>query len=358
MRDFSLGDALRLTLFGQSHGPAVGCVLDGFPSGQAIDWDRVRAFMARRAPGKNAWSTPRQETDAWEILSGLNADGVPCGAPLTAVIRNENKHSFDYADLLGKPRPGHADFTAGFKYGACWDARGGGQFSARLTAPLCLAGALCLQYLEDKKIRICAHIARIGDTEDAVPDTVHPALPLYPEGAFPVIDPEKGEQMKREIENARAAGDSVDGAVRCLITGLLPGMGGPYFGGLEGRLAQALFGIPAVKGLWFGNTQTHGSENNDPFCMDAASPCGIGTVTNHCGGILGGITNGMPVHFTVAFKPTPSIAKIQQTVDIRALKETSLTIHGRHDPCVVPRAVPVVEAVAALVLTDMMLQGE
>lgn len=357
MADFTIGEKLKITLFGQSHGPAVGCVLDGFPSGQAIDWDQVRAFMARRAPGKNAWSTPRKETDEWEILSGLNDDGSPCGAPLTAVIRNENKRSFDYADLFGKPRPGHADFTAAFKYGACWDARGGGQFSARLTAPLCLAGALCMQYLERYHVTVAAHIARIGGVEDAVPDTVHPALPLYPEGSFPVIDNARGEQMKREIENARSAGDSVDGAVRCLVTGLLPGMGGPYFGGLEGKLAQALFGIPAVKGIQFGDTRSHGSENNDPFCMDTAAACGIGTVTNHCGGILGGITNGMPVHFTVSFKPTPSIAQAQQTVDIRVLKETSLTIHGRHDPCVVPRAVPVVEAVTAIVLTDLMLQG-
>lgn len=355
MADFTLGDKLKITLFGQSHGPAVGCVLDGFPAGQVIDWDRVRAFMARRAPGQNAWSTPRKEKDEWEIVSGLNGDGCPCGAPLTALIRNENKHSSDYADLLGKPRPGHADFTAGIKYGSCWDGRGGGQFSARLTAPLCLAGALCLQYLEEKNIHVAAHIARIGRVWDETPDTVHPPLPLYPEGAFPVIDQEKGEQMKQAIEEAREAGDSVDGAVRCIVTGFPAGVGGPSFGGMEGKIAQALFGIPAVKGVWFGDTQTFGSENNDAFCMENGT---VATVTNHCGGILGGITNGMPLHFTAAFKPTPSIAKTQQTVDTRALRETPLAIHGRHDPCVVPRAVPVVEAVTALVLTDMMLQGE
>ena len=355
MSDFSIGDKLRVTIFGQSHGPAVGCVIEGFPAGFSIDWDGVSAFMTRRAPGQNAWSTPRKEADRPEILSGLNERGETCGAPITAVIRNTDTKSGDYEALKATPRPGHADLTALLKYGTAWDNRGGGQFSARLTAPLCFAGALCIQLLAQKGVQIAAHIARIGGIKDAVPDTVHPVLPLYKAGDFPVTDPKQGEAMKREIEEARQAGDSVDGAVRCIITGIKSGLGGPYFGGLEGKLAQALFGIPAVKGVQFGDTQSHGSENNDAYCLNDALPSGVGTATNHCGGILGGITNGMPIHFTVSFKPTPSIARPQETVNIQTMQETTITVPGRHDPCVVPRAVPVVEAVTALVLTDLMV---
>ncbi|MBR3741565.1 MAG: chorismate synthase [Clostridia bacterium] len=354
MADFTIGDKLKVTLFGQSHGPAIGCVIDGFPVGKRIDWDAVNAFMARRAPGQNAWSTLRKEADAPEVLSGLNVDGLTCGAPIAAVIRNTNQHSGDYPDLLNVPRPGHADYAAGVKYGPAWDFRGGGQFSGRLTAPLCFAGALCLQWLVERNIQIAAHIARVGSIWDAVPDTVKPVFPLYETGAFPVIDPEKGKAMQKEIEQAKQAGDSVDGAVRCIVTGFPAGVGGPYFGGLEGKLSYALFGIPAVKGVQFGDTQPHGSENNDAFCMENGA---VSTVTNHCAGILGGISNGMPLHFTLSFKPTPSIAKAQQTVDLKEKKETALAIRGRHDPCVVPRAVPVVEAVTAIILTDLLLQG-
>ena len=354
MSDNSIGDKLRVTIFGQSHGPAIGCVIDGFPAGFSIDWEAVNAFMARRAPGQNAWSTPRKEADTPEILSGLNEAGRTCGAPLTAVIRNTNQHSGDYPDLLNVPRPGHADYAAGIKYGPAWDYRGGGQFSGRLTAPLCFAGALCIQWLAEKNVRIAAHIARIGAICDEVPDTVHPQFPLYAAGAFPVIDPEKGKAMQDEIEAAKAAGDSVDGAVRCIVTGFPAGIGGPYFGGLEGKLAQALFGIPAVKGVQFGDVRHFGSENNDAFCVKDGA---VRTATNHCGGILGGISTGMPVSFTVSFKPTPSISLPQQSVNLRTMAETTLTVQGRHDPCVVPRAVPVVEAAAAIVLLDMILQG-
>ena len=352
MADFSIGERLRVTLFGQSHGPAVGCVIDGFPAGVSIDWDRVRAFMARRAPGQNAWSTPRREADEFEILSGLNEQGLSCGAPISALIRNTDTRSRDYPDLRRFPRPGHADYAATCKYGDAWDYRGGGHFSARLTAPLCLAGALCVQYLESRGVRVGAHIARIGDSVDAVPSFVSPTLPLYPPDAFPVIDPIQVEQMKREIESARQFGDSVGGEVRCIVTGFPAGIGGPYFGGLEGKLAQALFGIPAVKGVLFGDPGDYGIENNDPYRLKDGR---VSTVSNHCGGILGGISNGMPLHFTVTFKPTPSISRQQQTVDLRDMKEAPLTLQGRHDPCVVPRAVPVVEAATAIVLTDLLL---
>ncbi|MBR6187082.1 MAG: chorismate synthase [Clostridia bacterium] len=352
MSDNSMGEKLRVTVFGQSHGPAVGCVIEGYPAGRLIDLERVRAFMARRAPGQNAWSSPRKEADEPEILSGLNERGLTCGAPITAVIRSTNTKSQDYEALRRVPRPGHADYTALCRYGPAWDNRGGGNFSARLTAPLCFAGALALQLLEEKGVKVCAHIARIGPVRDAKPDPARPALPLYAPGAFPVIDADAGERMRQAIEEARQNLDSVDGEVRCIAVGLPAGLGGPYFGGLEGRLAQALFGIPAVKGLEFGETQPFGSENNDAFCVENGV---VRTNTNHAGGILGGISTGMPICFTVRLKPTPSIGKPQQSVDLETMEETTLSIRGRHDPCVAPRAVPVVEAVTALVLADLLL---
>lgn len=350
----SIGEKLKVTIFGQSHGPAIGAVVEGFPAGMVIDWAALSAFMARRAPGQNAWSTQRKEGDKPEILSGMNAGNVTSGAPITAVIYNTNAHSKDYPDLTVVPRPGHADFAATLKYGANWDYRGGGPFSGRLTAPVCFAGALCKQYLKEVYgIEISAHIARIGYTRDEMPDTVHPRLPFYGEADFPVIQPEAGEKMKAEIESARQNGDSVDGEIRCVVTGLPGGIGGPLFAGLEGRMAQGLFGIPAVKGVVFGDTQIHGSENNDPFCVENDE---IRTKTNHHGGILGGISTGMPLHFTVSMKPTPSIAKAQTSVNMQEKRETEMSIQGRHDPCVVPRAVPVIEAITAIILTDMMLQ--
>ncbi len=352
MGDFTIGDTFRVTLFGQSHGPAIGCVVDGYPAGRVIDWDQVNALMARRAPGQNAWSTPRKEADAPEILSGLNEKGETCGAPIAALIRNTNTRSQDYPDLLTTPRPSHGDYTAGLKYGESWDYRGGGQFSARLTAPLCFAGALALQELKRRGIAVCAYIARVGGVSAAAPDSLSPALPLYAPGAFPAPDPETAERMKAEIEAARQRGDSVDGDVGCIVTGFPAGVGGPYFGGLEGKLAQALFGIPAVKGVSFGDTRKNGKDNNDAYCIENGR---VKTATNHCGGILGGISNGMPLTFTLSFKPTPSIALPQRTVNLKTMEETEITVHGRHDPCVVPRAVPVVEAAAAIALLDLLL---
>ena len=358
MRDFTFGDRLKITLFGQSHGPAVGCVMEGFPAGFHVDWEQAKAFLARRAPGQNPWSTQRREQDLPDVLSGLNQEGIPCGAPITAVIRNENVRSGDYEDLRHIPRPGHADFSARLKYGDAADMRGGGPFSARLTAPLCLAGAMAIQYLAAKGVQISAHIASIGSIADAVPDPVHPALPLYENGAFPVIDPEKGKLMKQCIADARKENDSVGGVVRCVAVSLPGGLGGPLFGGMEGNLSQAIFAIPAVKGVAFGAgfdaARLRGSQNNDAFCVENGA---VRTATNHHGGILGGITTGMPLVFTAAFKPTPSIGLPQQSVDLRTMRETTVTVQGRHDPCVVPRAVPVVEAVTALVLMDLLLQG-
>ena len=348
------GEHLKLSIFGQSHGAGIGMVLDGIPAGLGVDLAALRAFLARRAPGQNAYSTPRKEADAPEFLSGLE-EGTTCGAPIAAVIRNTNTRSGDYANLKDCPRPGHADYTAQIKYQGHQDAAGGGHFSGRLTAPLCIAGGLCKQWLERKGIVISAHIAMIADIWDTPYDPVSPATDrvLSP---FPTLDAGKGEQMQARIAQAKENLDSVGGIVECAVTGLPAGLGAPMFGGMEGRLAQMLYGIPAVKGVEFGAgfgvASLRGSQSNDPFRVEDGK---IVTQTNNCGGILGGITDGMPLIFRAAFKPTPSIAQAQKSVRLSTLEECTLEVRGRHDPCIVPRAVPVVESAAAIVLMDMLL---
>ncbi len=348
------GESLKLSIFGQSHGPAVGMVLDGIPAGLPVDQEKLQAFLSRRAPGKNAFSTPRKETDSVEFLGGV-LNGFTCGAPIAATIANTNTRSGDYAGLMDCPRPGHADYTAQIKYGGFQDASGGGHFSGRLTAPLCIAGGLCLQWLEARGIRVGAHIASIAGIADTYFHPIAPELDAV-DGDFPVLSREAGTRMQQAIAEARAAGDSVGGIVECAVTGLPAGLGEPMFGGTENRIAQILYGIPAVKGVEFGEgfgaAALRGSENNDSFLAVDGK---ISTKTNHCGGILGGITNGMPVLFRAAFKPTPSIACIQETVSLSRKSAVPLQIHGRHDPCIVPRAVPVVEAAAAVALYDLIL---
>ena len=355
----TLGNKLRVTVFGQSHAPAIGCVIEGLPAGFAPDMERVAAFMARRAPGQNAWSTQRKERDEPEILSGL-VDGRTCGAPLAMRICNSNQHSKDYSGLKRTPRPSHADYTALVKYGDSYDIRGGGQFSGRLTAPLCFAGALALQILEQRGITVAAHIARIADISDETPDFAAVSredLSVLDGKEFPVFSDTAGAAMGDAIEAARLAADSVGGIIRCFALGMPAGIGEPMFGGVENRLASALFGIPAVRGVSFGTgfgaAALRGSEHNDPFVMDGDT---VAARTNHAGGILGGITTGMPVVVNIAVKPTASIGQMQDTVDLETKTNTSLTIHGRHDPCIVPRAVPVVEAVTALTLLDMLME--
>ncbi len=351
------GENLRLIIFGESHGPAIGMALDGIPAGLSVNEDALQAFLARRAPGQNAWSTPRSEADKLEILSGIS-DGHTNGSPITAVIHNTNTRSRDYAELKTRPRPGHADYTAQVKYGGNQDTAGGGHFSGRLTAPLCIAGGMCLQWLEDMGIRIGGHICNIHGIEDEPFDPLSPQLDsIYT--LFPVLDSLQGEKMQTAIANARAEGDSVGGSVECAVVGLQPGFGGPLFAGLEGKLAHILYGIPAVKGVEFGAgfevCNLYGSENNDPFTVKGGK---ILTASNHCGGILGGISNGMPIVFRVAFKPTPSIAKPQQTIDLSTMENTTIQVKGRHDPCIIPRAVPVVEAAAAIAIFDAILGGK
>lgn len=352
------GENIKISIFGQSHSEAVGVVIDGIPAGKKIELEALEAFLAGRAPGKNEYSTARCEMDKPEILSGL-LDGVTCGAPLAAIIRNTNQRSQDYDKLKNLPRPGHADFTAQIKYHGAQDARGGGHFSGRLTAPLCLAGGICLQLLAQAGVEIGAHIAEIASVEDLRFDAANvdkPMLEKVKKAVFPVISAEAGEQMRAAIATAKAEGDSVGGTIECAVLGLPTGVGDAMFGGLEGRISQVLFAVPAVKGVEFGagfaSAKMRGSENNDPFVLKNGI---VRTAGNNHGGILGGISTGMPVIFRAAIKPTPSIAKEQFTVDLKENRESKLKITGRHDPCIAPRAVPCVEAAAAIAIYDAYL---
>ena len=348
------GDNLKLSIFGQSHGPAIGMTLDGIPAGLPVDLDKLQQFLNRRAPGQNDWSTPRKEEDKPEFLAGI-LDGYTCGAPIAAVIHNKNTRSGDYANLKDCPRPGHADYTAQVKYGGFQDAAGGGHFSGRLTAPLCIAGGLCKQWLEANGISIGAHILAIGECGDMYFDPMDPELETVGSD-FPVLDPDAGKAMRELIAQARNAGDSVGGIIECAITGLPAGIGEPMFGGVESRIAQIVYGIPAVKGLEFGIgfdcACVPGSSSNDDFTVVDGK---ILTETNNAGGILGGITNGMPLIFTTAIKATPSIGCKQQSVSLSRTEIQELIVKGRHDPCIVPRAVPVVEAAAAIAIYDLIL---
>ncbi|MDO5111408.1 MAG: chorismate synthase [Clostridia bacterium] len=354
---FSYGERFRVTLFGQSHAPSVGVVIDGLPAGIPFDMDAALAFMARRAPG-GALATARQEADVPEILSGL-VNGHTCGAPIAAVIRNTDARSGDYAGFLDTPRPSHADYAAFLKHGAFHDVRGGGYFSARLTAPLCFAGAIAIQALAARGIALGAHLYSVAQVQDTPFDPVtvssidfarvraH-ALPVNDETILPAI--------QQVIEDARATQDSVGGIVECAATNLPGGLGDPPFDGVENRLCRVLFAIPALRGVEFGAgfaaAAMRGSAHNDPFLYENGV---VKTHTNHHGGALGGLTSGMPLLFRAAFKPTPSIGMEQDTVNLATGENVRLSIMGRHDPCVALRAVPCVEAAAAVALLDMML---
>ncbi|MBR5624365.1 chorismate synthase [bacterium] len=332
------GKNLKVTLFGESHGPAIGCVLDGFPANFTPDLEKVKAFMKRRAPGSQPGSTARCESDAFEILSGLFNEKT-CGTPITAVIKNSDAHSKDYSKLSDLMRPGHADYTMNVKTSGANDYRGGGHSSGRIMAGLCFSGALAIQYLESKGIEVKGRIVSIGAQKNE-------------QNANDILSPE----AKAVIEAARAEGDSVGGVIECEITNLPVGLGEPIFDGVENRFAQAIFGIPAVKGIEFGSgfagTASKGSLNNDSFTVKDGK---IETTTNNHGGSLGGMTSGMPIVFRVAIKPTPSISKPQKSVSLSKQTEEELVIEGRHDACIVPRALPVVEAMAALVALDLLL---
>ncbi len=363
----SFGTTLRVTIFGQSHSPAIGCVIEGLPFGFTPNLDDLRAFMARRAPGQASWATPRKEADLPRILSGLNQRGETCGAPLAIVIENTNTRSGDYDDVLRIPRPGHADFTAQAKWHGHQDVPGGGHFSGRLTAPLCAAGGIALQMLAARDVRIGAHLAQVGDiydepfvarqTDAESQVALRAQLDSLADGrAFPTISMRAGEQMIEQIAAARTEQDSLGGAIECVACGMPAGIGSPLFDGIESAIARIAFGIPAVKALEFGAgfavAGLRGSDNNDPYGVHK------GTVTplkNDAGGNLGGITTGAPIVFRLAIKPTPSIARTQASVDLSTMQEAELALRGRHDPCIAPRAVPIAEALMALALLDCWL---
>ena len=346
----SYGENLRIHIFGESHGSAVGVTMEGIPAGEAVDLDGLQKFLDRRAPGRNPWSTPRKEADVPEFLSGLR-EGKTCGTPVTAILRSANTRSGDYDALRDVPRPGHADYTAWVKYGESRDSRGGGHFSGRLTAPLCVAGGICLQLLAREGITVLSRIAAIGGIRDEGELTASTAAKT-----FPTVSDARGEAMRAAIGEARLAGDSLGGVIECAVLGLPAGLGDPMFDGMENRIASAVFAVPAVKGIEFGAgfaaAGLRGSENNDPFSVENGR---IITTSNHCGGILGGITDGMPLTFRAAVKPTPSIARPQQSVNLKTGKIIPLTVTGRHDPCIVPRAVPCIEAAAAIAVYDALL---
>lgn len=352
------GDKLKLSIFGQSHGKAIGMTLDGIPAGLPVKLDKLQAFLNRRAPGQHDYDTPRKEEDRPEFLSGLQ-NGYTCGAPIAAVIYNTNTRSGDYDNLKTCPRPGHADYTAQIKYGGFQDAAGGGHFSGRLTAALCIAGGLCKQWLEEKGIQIHAHIVSIGGIADdpVYQDWINPDFSKI-NADFPVLNPDAGRKMRETIAQAKENGDSVGGIIECIAAGVPAGLGGPLFGGMEGKIAQMIYGVPAVKGLDFGSgfsgSYMRGSENNDSFTVKDGK---VITKTNYAGGILGGITTGMPIVFQAAIKPTPSISMPQQSVDLGTMEPAALQVKGRHDPCIVPRAVPVIEAAAAIAIYDALLDA-
>ena len=354
---YQTGNKIKVTIFGQSHSEAIGAVVEGLPAGFKPDLEKIYAFMQRRAPGKDRFSTKRSEADFPKIVSGL-VGGKTCGAPITAIIKNSDQKSKDYENLRLVPRPGHADFTAYMKYGGNNDIRGGGQFSGRMTAPICFAGAICMQLLEEKGIYIGAHIFAVHGIEDekfSPTDVSKSQLDEIKEKSFCVINDAVGEKMKTEIDTARMNGDSVGGIIECAVTGMPVGVGGPLFGGIESRLSSAVFAIPAVKAIEFGAgfaaSEMYGSENNDIFCIVDDM---VKTETNNHGGILGGISSGMPIIFRTAIKPTPSISKEQKSVNLKTNNSETLVISGRHDPCIVQRAVPVTEAVTAITILDML----
>lgn len=358
----SWGDKLRISIFGGSHTQAIGVNIEGLPAGETIVWEDLLVQMARRAPGQDRTATTRREPDEPQVLCGL-LDGVTTGAPLCAMIVNQNQRPKDYSQLKYLPRPGHADYTAQVKYGGFQDVRGGGHFSGRMTAPLVFAGAVARQLLDRRGVTVGSHVVKIAGCDRADPafDPVgltKETLDRLNREYFPVVEPSVREAMRVAIERARLDQNSAGGQVECAILGLPAGLGGPMFEGAENRIASLVFGVPAVKGLEFGAgfavSERLGSENNDPFYMDGGQ---VRCRTNHAGGILGGITSGMPVIFRAALKPTPSISREQDTVDLRTMTDAKLRVTGRHDPCIVPRAAAALEAAACVAALDLLLSN-
>ncbi|MBR2861612.1 MAG: chorismate synthase [Clostridia bacterium] len=345
------GKNVTVDIFGESHGEQIGVVAKNLPNGVKIDLEELRAFCRLRAPGQNEFSTPRKEEDNFEIISGMDENGVLDGATFKAIIKNTNTRSQDYEKTV--PRPAHADYPCFVKYGRI--STGGGRYSGRLTAPMCILGGIAKQILSSRGIEIDAHVASIHGVEDDSFDWLSNSVSGIHKKPFPVINDEKGEKMKQEILSAKENGNSVGGEIECKIVGLPVGVGDALYDGLDGAIASSVFAIPAVKGIEFGlgfeSTKVLGSENNDEFIFDNGK---VQTLTNNCGGILGGMSNGMPLIFKVAFKPTPSIFVPQKSVDLKTKENVELSIKGRHDPCIVQRAVAPVISAAAIAVLDLM----
>lgn len=351
-----MGEQIKLTIFGESHGPSIGVVMDGLPAGVELDLGAIEKEMGRRAPGKSKLATPRKESDSFVIESGF-FNGKTTGMALCARIPNTNAHSKDYSKMKDLMRPGHGDYAGYVKFHGCNDYRGGGSFSGRLTAPLVFAGAVAKQLLAAWGIQVGAHVASLAGIRDKgfnplgeQPETFR----ALAEEVLPVLDPAVRDTMAARVTAAQKEKDSVGGTIECMAVGLPAGLGEPYFDSVESRLSHALFSVPAVKGIAFGDgfglAEMRGSEANDPMTwQDGQVTC----TTNHNGGVTGGITNGMPLVFTVVIKPTPSIGKTQHTVNVTTGEDAELEVTGRHDPCILPRAVPVIEAVTAWTLLDL-----
>ncbi len=348
----TIGNNIKITLFGQSHSTAIGAVIDGLPAGIAIDMEYIAQFMARRAPGQFL-STPRKEADKVNVIAGLNDKGLTCGSALAFTIENTNVKSSDYDNLKFLPRPSHSDYTSFIKNGEGQDLRGGGQFSGRLTAPICVVGAICKSLLEKQGIFINAHLLKVGKAEDKKYNDLDNSVEKNIE-SFPVLTEKAKTEMITEITSAMQDKDSIGGIIECKVTNMPRGVGEPTFDSIESDLAKILFSVPAVKGFEIGAgfsvASKRGSENNDEFILKDGC---VATKTNNDGGVNGGISNGMPIVFKVAMKPTPSIAKEQNSVNLKTLKEEKISVVGRHDPCIAIRAVPVIEACAAIVMYDM-----
>ena len=349
---YSLGNKLKITVFGQSHSDFIGVTIDGLPYGYKPNTELINEYLQRRS-GLNDLSTCRREKDEVKFISGL-LDGKTCGAPLTSIIENQDVKSKDYSKLKAVPRPSHADYVANVKYLSNYDYRGGGQFSGRMTTPLCIAGAIAIDLLSQQGITIKARIKSIKNVEDGLVSLTNEEPFTTADKFFPTIDEGKAEKMKEVILEAKSQGDSVGGKIECFIYGMPIGVGEPNFDSLESKISSYVFSIPAVKGIEFGNgfdaTYLYGSENNDDFYFDNDI---VKTKTNNSGGINGGISNGMPIVFTTAIKPTPSIYKEQNSVNLNTKSNETLIIEGRHDPCIVPRALPVIECMTALAIYDL-----
>lgn len=353
-----IGNKIKLSVFGESHGEAIGCVIDGLPNGIKLDFDEINREMARRAPGNDKTATPRKESDTPIILSGVLND-TTTGAPLAMEIRNTNTRSGDYGNLMTVPRPSHSDYPAYVKYNGNNDVRGGGHFSGRLTAPVVFAGAVAKQILKAKGITIGAHISRIGSACDDNFDKNNISaeeLEAVTHKQFAVRRDESEAEMRACVEAARMNGDSIGGIIECAAIGLPVGLGGNIFDTVESRLSAALFGVPAVKGVQFGAgfafAEMLGSEANDGYEIQDGK---VALLSNNNGGVLGGMTSGAPIVFSVVLKPTPSISVPQKSVNLQTMENETLVVKGRHDPCVVPRAVPVIEGITAVTLLDLMM---